>query len=137
VETNASEGWIKTSLAADTALTALVGTRIFNTVRDKDSALPCVVFQLQAPGNDFMVLGGARVWTPNLYLVRGIAEQDGFAGDLATIANRIDAVLHRGSGSNAAGTVFTCVRIRPFQMAEIADGRQFRHLGGIYEIRAR
>jgi hypothetical protein len=135
METNAAEGWMTTVLKADPQLAAVVSTRVYNTLRT--GPLPCVLFQLQAPGADFMVLGGARVWTPLVYLVRGVAEQDGYAGDLATIANRIDAVLHRASGSHAAGTIFTCVRVRAFQMPEVADGRQFRHLGGLYEIKAR
>lgn len=137
METNATADWLKSSLSADSLLTAIVADRIYNTIRAKGSALPAVVFQLQVPGNDFMVLGGYRVWTPNLWLVRGIAEQDSFAGDLVTIANRIDAVLHRGSGSNAEGTIFTCVRKRPYQWVEVVNGVQFPHLGGFYEIRAR
>lgn len=135
METNAAEGWMTTVLKADTALAAVVSTRVYNTLRT--GPLPCVLFQLQAPGADLMVLGGTRVWTPLVYLVRGIAEQESYAGDLATIANRIDAVLHRASGSNAAGTVFSCVRIRAFQMPEVANGMQYRHLGGLYEIKAR
>lgn len=136
METNAAEQWIATTLRADTALEALVGVGIHNTVR-KSSALPCVLFQLQASGADFMTLGGVRVWSSLLYLVRGLAEQSGYEGNLVLIANRIDALLHRASGSNAAGTIFTCVRVRPFQMLEVASGRQFSHLGGIYEIKAR
>ncbi len=135
METNVAEGWMTTLLKADAQLAAIVGTRVYNTTRK--GAVPCVLFQLQAPGADLMVLGGARVWTPLTYLVRGIAEQESYEGDLATIANRIDAVLHRTSGSNAAGTVFACVRIRAFQMVEQANGREFRHLGGLYEIKAR
>lgn len=135
METNAAEQWIATSLKADGPLAALVSTRIYNTLRD--GPVPCVIFQLQAPGPDFNVLGGSRVWTPLHYLVRGIAEQESYEGDLASIANRIDAVLHKASGSNAAGVIYSCVRVRVFQLPEVADGRQYRHLGGIYEIKAR
>jgi hypothetical protein len=66
-----------------------------------------------------------------------LAEQASYEGDLATIANRIDAVLHAKSGINAAGTIWTCVRERPFQMAEVFEGREVRRLGGLYRIQAR
>jgi len=72
-----------------------------------------------------------------LYLVRAIAEQTSYEGNLVTAANRIDAALSAVSGSNAAGVVWVCIRERPFQMAEIIEGRTFVHLGGIFRIQAR
>ena len=138
METNAAEQWLSTTLKADATLAGLVSTRIYNTRRpSKDTPFPCVIFQLQAAGDDLMVLGGVRVWASLLYLVRGISEQTSYEGNLASIANRIDAVLHAQSGSATAGTIWVCARERPFQMSEIVDGRTFAHLGGLYRIQAR
>lgn len=137
METSAAERFIHTTLSADTQLTAVVSTRIYNTRRPPNTALPAVVFQLQAGTNDFVALGGVRVWSSLLYLVRGIAEQTSFEGNLVTIANEIDGALHAASGSNVSGVVYTCVRERPFQLVEVTEGREFRHLGGLYRIQAR
>lgn len=141
METNAIERWLKETLSADATLTGLVGTRIYNTRRDESAPLPCVIYQMQSPGNDLVLLGAVRVWASPLYQVVGMMEytppHGSYGGDLATIANRIDALLHGSSGSNVAGTVWTCVRERPFQMAEVTSGRDFRRLGGLYRIRAR
>lgn len=138
METFAVEKWLKETLAADSLLTALVGTHTYSGVRAKGSPLPCVVYQLQAPGNDMVMMGGVRVWANMLYLVRGIAEQPGYGGKLLAIADRIDAALHKGSGSNVNGVIYTCVRERPFQLREeTRDGSEFRHLGGLYRIQAR
>jgi len=138
VETNAAEQWLSTTLKADATLAGLVSTRVYNTRRPSATTpFPCVIFQLQAAGDDLMVLGGVRVWANMLYLVRGIAEQTSYEGDLASIANRIDAVLHAKSGTATAGTIWVAVRERPFQMSEIVDGRTFAHLGGLYRIQAR
>lgn len=138
MEINAAEQWLGTTLKADAQLTTLVSTRVFNQRRpSKDTPFPCVIFQLQAAGDDLLVLGGARVWANMLYLVRGIAEQPSNEGNLASIANRIDAVLHAKSGTATAGTIWVAVRERPFQMSEIVDGRTFAHLGGLYRIQAR
>lgn len=134
METNATEQWLNTTLKADAGLTTVVSTRVYNTRRPAGSLLPCVIFQLQAPGVDFIVVGGARVWSPLLYLVTGLAEQASYEGVLATIADRIDAALSIKSGTNAAGTVHTCLRERAFQFVEIVDGREFRRLGGLYRI---
>lgn len=134
METNAVEQWLNTTLKADTALAAVVSTRVYNTRRPAGSVLPCVVFQMQAAGPDMVMLGGVRVWASTLYLVRGIAEQASYEGNLATIANRIDEVLHAKSGVNAAGVVHTVVREKPFQLVSVIDGREFRDLGGLYRI---
>jgi hypothetical protein len=136
METNAIEQWLTATLKADAQLATKVSTRVFNT-RRTDKTLPCVLFQMQSPGNDLVMLGGVRVWAAPLYAVYGLAEQASYEGDLATIANRIDAVLHAKSGINAAGTIWTCVRERPFQMAEVFEGREVRRLGGLYRIQAR
>ena len=138
METNAAEQWLSTTLKADATLTGLVSTRIYNTRRPSATTpFPVVIFQLQAAGDDLLVLGGVRVWAPLLYLVRGIAEQTSYEGTLASIANRIDTLLHAKSGTATAGTVWVAVRERAFQMSEIVDGRTFAHLGGLYRIQAR
>jgi len=138
METNAAEQWLNTTLKADATLTGLVSTRIYNTRRPSATTpFPVVIFQLQAAGDDLLVLGGVRVWAPLLCLVRGIAEQTSYEGTLASIANRIDTLLHAKSGTATAGTVWVAVRERAFQMSEIVDGRTFAHLGGLYRIQAR
>lgn len=134
METNATEQWLNTTLKADVALAAVVSTRIYNTRRPTSAVLPCVVFQLQAAGRDMVVLGGIRVWADMMYLVRGIAEQASYEGNLAIIADRIDVALHAKSGVSAAGVVHTVVRERPFQLVSVIDGREFRDLGGLYRI---
>jgi hypothetical protein len=136
METSAAERWLVTVLKADAALTAVVGQRVYNTRVPSNGQFPCVLFQLQAASNDFVALGGVRVWASLVYLVRGIAEQASFEGNLATIADRIDIVTHAASGTNVAGTVWTCIRERPFQLVEVTEGREFRHLGAILRIQA-
>lgn len=136
MESNAAERWIYAKLSTDATLITKVGTRTYNTRRPPESALPCVIWQLQS-GDDVILLGAVRLWSNLRYLVRGIGETGSYGGDLQAIADRIDALLHGASGSNVDGTVWTCVRAAPFQMIETVAGREYRHLGGIYRIQAR
>lgn len=132
-ELNAADKWIYTALSGDAQLTAIVGPRIYAEQAPQGAALPYVVFNFQG-GADLMSVGPYRVWTNALMLVRGIAETASYAGSLATIADRIDAILHAQSGSNVDGVVYAAVRERPFRMPEMGNGRQFRHAGGIYRL---
>lgn len=138
METHAAERWLYERLAGDVALTAVVGTRIYNGLRSPSAPLPCVVFQLQAAGPDLMVVGAVRVWANLVYVVRGIVEGRSYTGEAKIIADRIDALLHAQQGSNADGAVWECVRERPFALVETTEaGREFRHVGGVYRVRAR
>lgn len=136
-ESTTIDRWLYTVLAADVSLAAVVGTRIYSDLAPAGTTLPMVVYQMQAT-NDLMVVGSARVWANALFLVRGVAQRVSYDGDLITMADRIDAVLHGASGSNVEGNVWECVREREFRLTEVgADGRQYRHLGGLYRILAK
>ena len=82
------------------------------------------------------MLGGGRVWSTGLWLVRGVDKATSFA-TLKSIETRIDALLHAKSGSVAGGTIYESVREQPFRLTEIVDPVRYLHLGGIYRIRAK
>lgn len=132
----ATDRWLYGVLSSDGALLALVGTRVYADLAPDGTQLPVVIYQMQS-ARDRMMVGSTRIWSDQLYLVRGIAETPAYGGDLLTIADRIDVVLHAASGSTVEGTVFECVREREFRMVETINGRQYRHLGGVYRILTR
>lgn len=134
-ELNAIDKFLYDQLAGDSALTDVVGQRIYGEMAPDEAAFPYVVYQFLT-GNDLAVINGTRIWSNCTYMVKAIDEAQSYEGDLKTAAGRIDAVLHKQSGSNANGTVYSSVREQPYRMLEPDQGRQFRHLGGIYRILA-
>lgn len=135
VETVAADQWLFGALSGDASLSALVGGRVYGHVAPQGAQMPFVLFQQQAAGADVRGVGPARIMANLLYVVRIVAESSSFGGSVQTAAGRIDAVLQAASGTVLAGTVLACVRERPFAMTETdEDGRQYRHLGGIYRM---
>lgn len=132
IETARMEQWLYTTLAADTALTALVGTRIYSHVAPNEATFPLVVFGLQT-AEDVMGVGPARIMAQAVYVVRVIGQTGSF-GALKAAADRLDAVLHGASGSAGDGVVLACVRTQPFEMVETIAGVQYRHLGGLFRL---
>lgn len=135
-ETFVADSWLYAVLTGDSALMALApgGVHGYNNP-NRTATFPYVLFQLQGPGMDVRGVGPGRIMTPMVYLVRGIAEGNSFGGSLKSIADRIDDLLQARSGTAAGGVVIVCVREQPFALPESAsDGRQFRHLGGIYRL---
>lgn len=130
--------WLRATLAADAALVALVGgalsPRICDGPAPEGTAYPCVVFLPYTPGRDLSVIGGIRVWSELPYVVKAVHQAESYADPLQTLAERIDALLHRASGEVDGGRVIACVRVSPLEYPEVKNSVQYRHLGGIYKL---
>ena len=131
-----ADSWLYAVLSGDATLAGLVAARIYaHNNPNRTPVFPYVLFQLQGNGADVRGVGPTRIMAPMVYLVRGIGEGNSFGGNLTTIADRIDTLLQAASGTAAGGVVLSCVREQPFALPEVAgDGRQYRHLGGIYRL---
>lgn len=133
-ETLAAEQWLYTTLAAASALTAIVSTRIYADEVPQTATYPLVRFAFLS-AVDRPVAGGARMLSNLLYQVEVIAQASSFAGNLATAAAALDAAIHAKNGSASAGTIVACVREEPFRAAEMGEGGlPFRRLGGRYRL---
>lgn len=125
--------WLYARLTADATLGGLVGTRVYADLAPESAAFPMVVFQFQT-GEDVDAAGGIRVLANTEWLIRGIDMTPSYRGALGSVAARVDSLLHAASGTATSGTVIACVRTRPFQMASVTDGVQYRHAGGFYKV---
>lgn len=130
-----AEIWLYSKLHGDSTLLALCPGGVFTWPVPATYSGQYVLYQMQS-GMDIRGNGPARIGVNGLWLVRAVAEALSFGGNLQSAANRIDVLLQAASSTSSlsAGVVWACVRVEPFQLVELADGRQFRHLGGIYRI---
>lgn len=131
-------------LAADPALQAEVGSRIFSDFApeklpgtDIPVGYPLIVFSLVRAA-DTRGLGTYRAMARLTYLVRVVSKGGGY-GALHDAANRIDALLTvREPVEVTAGsetyTVHGCVRDQPFARAELMNGVRYVNLGGLYSM---
>lgn len=132
-ETVTAETWLYTKLHGDSTLLASVPGGVHTWPAPANASGAYVLYQMQS-GVDIRGVGPTRIGVSGLWLVRVVAETQSYTGNLLTAANRIDVLLHAASGTATGGTVWACVREQPFQLPETKDGRQWRHLGGIYRL---
>lgn len=136
-ESARARAWIWSLLANDATLSPLIGAgsaaRIYHGVAPAGAALPYVIMQQLSAGNDLYVVGMARIWTDPLYLVKAVCKGSS-TGPIEPIANRIDALLHKGSGTVTNGVIWTCKRERGHELPEVSDGVQYQNLGGEYRV---
>lgn len=140
-----AEAWIYQVLRDDPTLEALLpGTNdatIWPGIAPTGTPEPYVILAFQG-GADVRGLGNrtARIFSSFLYQVTAYGPYSTL-GRLAPIAKRIDELLDGKSGeildddeTTVLGTVLSCVRERPLTLPEVAGGKQYRRLGGVYRI---
>lgn len=142
-----AEAWIYQVLAGDATLEALVpgstaAETIWPGVAPTGTPEPYVILAFQG-GADVRGLGNrtARIFSSFLYQVAAYGPY-ATLGRLAPIAKRIDELLDGKSGTildddpgaTVLGSVLSCVRERPLTLPEVAGGKQYRRLGGVYRL---
>jgi hypothetical protein len=133
------EPWIYGRLLADDALLALIGgiDHVSGTLSSTELVPPYVTFLMNSTADVIAGAGGDRISTENLYVIKSVVAS-GSWDDVTPIAKRIDALFHLPYATvtyEALGVV-TSIRERVISYPEVDDGVQYRHLGGIYRIRA-
>lgn len=111
-------------------LSSLLSGRVYRAVAPATATYPLIVFGVQSPGADVIVVGGNRVWATPLIRVVAIGKTRSLQS-LASTADAIDTALHNTSG----GDVVWCIRESPFTQDLIEDGVHYTYLGGFYRVR--
>lgn len=136
MESNGIAKWIYATLAADSAISALIGTRIYEGPAPQTTAYPFIRYDQQSTLDVRGATEATRIMVNELWLIRAVAETESYQGNLATLADRIDALFQNTNGSATGAVVFNSAREFAMRMPEDEQGISYRHLGGIYRIYA-
>lgn len=131
------EIWLNETLSGDLDLVNLVGgiDNIVGTLAPEVINPPYVAWLCQS-AIDKTGNAGQIIAADTLYEVKTVA-QTGSWDDVRPIAQRVHELLHRpGEVVTTDIGSLSCVRERIIQYPEVDNGVQYRHLGGIYRIRA-
>jgi hypothetical protein len=134
VELLEAKRYIKAVLAADTALVAIVGTRIYDRQVPVGVGVPVVVFQdmantMQYAAGGYNAGSAGRIVGDFKFLIKGIDETDTEVGNLEAIANRLDQLFSSTSGTTAVARVVTRIE-EWFDLTEPSGNTvQYKHLG--------
>lgn len=115
------ESSLYTFLAAETNITAIVGTRIYPHFRDQESALPAVSFRTISKPHVHNLSGSAGC-------SRARVQIDSWASDLATclnLAEQIRLSLQGFRGNMSGTTIGSCLLDNEAHLHERNAGEQF------------
>jgi len=129
------EPWLTGVLSTNTALMTLAGGVLVGTLAPVGNLrLPAVVFHYVS-SRDVLTGTGDLVDTSSLYLVKFVAATSSWA-DVLPGAKLIHQLLQHVQHTFPGGGSLTCGREMIHQVPEEVAGQQYRHLGGVYRIRA-
>jgi len=129
------EPWLWATLTEDEVLSALVAGHFSATLSPDPLPDPYLTFLMQST-RDVVGMSGDTISTDNLYIVKAVARSSSW-DEVEAIFSRAHALIHRPNAVMQSGSgSLTCVREQIVQYPEIDAGVQYRHLGGIYRIRA-
>lgn len=131
------EQWLYATLSADPTLQGLIGNpaRIYNAQAPTNTVYPMVVFQMLA-SPDVLAVGGNRVMTRSVYVVKAVDRSGSFATCKA-IAKQIEALIGNKTGSTTDTSILSCVREAAFELTDTDEaGNTYRQLGGRFQIQA-
>jgi hypothetical protein len=127
--------FLRAKLATHAGVSALVAGRIYDSIAPQNAAFPLIVFSLQSSG-ELNALGDpsvSRIFLRPRVLVKAVVQATSYT-PASAIAQQIDAALVGSEGS--AGTPSVLIRFanreETFHLVENVEGKQYRHLGGIY-----
>lgn len=135
----AVEKGIRAKLAATTAITAVVSTRIYSTQPPLEAPLPYILI--------FQSAGGSTNDTPRdefdlVVTVKCVAVDDAVAGTSGAKVAKSTADLIRAALHNATLTLdspwsaYDCEHETAFSYVDNEDRQQYVHAGGTYRVRA-
>lgn len=130
------EPWIYSTMWGDDDLRTLVGDSISGTLAPAPLTPPYVTFLMQSSLDVNTAAGGDRITTDNLYMIKGVTAGAGWDAAVP-IASRLSALFHLPNRTvNVPGGSLVSIRQQIVEYPEVDAGIQYRHLGGIFRIRA-
>ncbi len=132
-----AETWLTQTLSANATLSGLVSGQFYSYIAPAEATYPFIVFKFvpASDSHDTVGLAGARIMTRMLYSVEVVDDRNSFNRS-GPIAELVDQVLHKGSGSVTGGIVISCIRTAPLAGIAIDEttGEIERAIGGVFDI---
>jgi hypothetical protein len=130
------EKWLWDTISNDSILISLVPVDSIAGTLAPDLMDPPYVAWLCQSAIDIKGNAGQTISVDTLYEVKTVAQSSSW-NEVTPIARRLKEMLHRpGEVITTPDGSLSCVHDRIIQYPEVDGGVQYRHLGGIYRIRA-
>jgi hypothetical protein len=131
-ETLFVDQWLYDTFRNDSALNNAVGGRFYVDVIPENASYPNVVFTMSS-ANDVFGQGTFRIMNRATYHVKVVGQTRSY-WEIDPIYRMVDDLLQGKGGDTANAHIFSCMRYSEFRLAEFTNGRDYRHLGGLYQI---
>jgi hypothetical protein len=137
--TDLIDPWLYSTLAGDSVIQSLVGSRISNTQSTDELAAPYITFSSSA-ARAIRGVGGTLLDVDAQYQIKAVSQSGSF-NQASAIAARIRTLLDQRSVTTASPltpvpSTIACWWELEIRYPELSEGNWYRHLGAQYRIRA-
>lgn len=135
--TDIIDPWLFGVLSGDSVLAGMVGTRISNTLSIVPLATPYITFSASSPPRAVRGVGGTLHDTDSQYTIKAVGTGGSF-NQVAAIAARVRTLIDQSNVtiSTPIAASLSCYWELEIRYPEETEGVPYRHLGGIYRVRA-
>lgn len=128
--------FLYSTLTGNAALTALVGTGVYESVAPEGAATPFVVYGFHS-ATDVITMGGQfRAFTEPLYRIVAVNQEDG-SDVVGQVADAIEAAvtgLQNVTLQPENLTIMGIYRKMPLRLIEEINGKRFSTVGGLFRL---
>lgn len=126
-----ADKFIYGTLVEDTEIQSVVSDRIFSGLAPPDTGFPFIAFNLMS-AQDVQIVGSNRLGSSLIFQVQVIGNES--YSSLEDAVQRIDQLLHGGSGTVNGGRVISCIREEVVSRDDADDGVRYFYRGGLYRL---
>ena len=130
IEATRALGYTYTRLANDATLLAIPIGGVFSGVADEGTATPYIVISQQS-GVDALGANVTRILSDMLFKIEVVGRADQFM-TLQTVADRVDFLLTKASGTTADGRILSVYRTQTLVLEEVDAGIKYSRIIGIF-----
>lgn len=132
IETVAAVTWAYTTLSGDATITTSATGGVWQDAAPQGTPGPLVIVA-QISATDQLTANANRLYVDAVFKVVATGPTKMFA-TLASIGNRIDALLGRTNGTSGSVIIQACYREQVINISNLVNGESWAQVGGLYRL---
>lgn len=128
-------GWIRSTLASDSAMTSYAPGGVWLEYAPPGTATPFVSLA-HSSGEDTFAFGAVRMFDESLYAIR-VSGPASIAAQIMSAAKRMDPLLTISQKTAVTGGfILSSYCYQPVLVGSLVNGEEWLNCGGLYRVRA-
>ena len=128
--------WMYARLTGDAQVMAVFGTRVYRKVIPQAASYPPSLVMQYMGGGTLAVINGIRIWSDMLFMIKATGTNGQYT-NLRNGMDRVDALLHRATGSVTGAQIIWCEQVNEVPIEPVVySGETYEQIAVMYRVKA-